>query len=369
MRHLKLIFLFTCLPLALQAQLTKDELIKTTLDLIYSMEFHQAKKAVDQYYELYPDETSKYLLKAYFLRWKHSPITEGKEDIYRQYLGVLDSADQQAGKRLKKQGDNLAEAYYYMTAHIMRAELYALNGDMVKAAFEGKSTFSYIKKGFEWCERNPEFYTTTGLYNYYIELYREKGFFYQTLLWPFSKGSKTKGLEYLREASVEAIFTKVEAMLFLSHLNFKMEMNPEKGLHYIQQLRKQYPDNLKFIEMHIENLMALNEYGQAREIMASFTKKEDPYVSAKRSLFSGILTFKLDNDLEKSVEELIKAINKLNALEGDQKHYLSLAYIYLAKLEVTRNNGKMSEDYLDKAEDFVKYPYYEREIERLSAGI
>lgn len=369
MRHFKLLLLVTCLPIFLQAQPSNNEHIKNTLDLIYDMNFDQAEESIKNYYQLYPEETSKYLLRTYFLRWKYSPIVESKEDIYTRYLQVIDSADQQSSKRLKKQPDNLAEAYYYMTAHIMRAELYALNGDMVKAAFEGKRTFSYIKKGSEWCEQNPEFCTTTGLYNYYIELYREKGFFYQTLLWPFSKGNKSKGLEYLQKASKEAVFTKVEAVLFLSHLNFKMEKNPKRGLDYIEQLREKYPGNLKFMEMHIENLIALDQNKKANNILVSFKSSNDPYISAKRQLFKGILTFAVYDDFEKASVQLHKAINQLSSLEGDQEHYLCLAYLYLAKLEMANNNNEKSEVYLNEAEDLVKYPYYEREIEVLKNGI
>lgn len=333
------------------------------------MKFDQAKESVNQYYRLYSDETSKYLLKAYYLRWKHSPITESKEGIYQHYLQVLDSAENMAAQRLKKDPDNLAEAYYYMTAHIMRAELFALNGDMVKAAFEGKGTFSYIKKGFEWCKQNPEFYTTTGLYNFYVELYREKGFFYQTLLWPFSKGSKIKGLKYLEKASEKAVFTKVEATIFLSHLNFKMEIKPEKGLQYLKELRQRYPNNLKFIEMHIENLLALKQFDEAEKLLPLLQKKDDPYVSAKNQLFGGILTSEIDGDYLKADVQLKEAINQFDTLEGDQDHYQSLAYFYLAKMEMARANFDKRDKHLDKAASYVKYPYLEQAIKRLRSGI
>ena len=68
-----------------------------------------------------------------------------------------------------------------------------------------------MKTGFDLMHKNPEFYYTTGLYNYYREQYPESHPGYKTVVWVLAGGDKEKGLQLLHKASKEALFTKTEA--------------------------------------------------------------------------------------------------------------------------------------------------------------
>ncbi|MEQ9656609.1 hypothetical protein [Fulvivirga sp.] len=341
--------------------------LSKTLELIYKADHEVSKKAVKNFYNDYPNHTARLLVRAYQMRWEHYPIFERDEATYKLFIQVLDSAETSARKVLNEDKNNNENAYYYMTAHIMRAELFALNDNMVKASIEGKNAFEYIKKGFEWCETNPEFYTTTGLYIYYIEFYREKGFFYRSLLWPFSKGDKKKGLEYLKEASQKATFTKVEALYYLAHLNYKMEASPANALPYANQLVRQYPSNPKFIDLKIEMLIADKQYSKAGEMLLNFNVADIPYLNARKCLYQGILTLTSENNYRKAETQIKVAIKMFEELLGDQDHYLSLAYMYLGTLENIANNASEANDLLSKAKNYAKYPYIHRQLEKLGA--
>lgn len=331
------------------------------------MDWVKAKSNLDKYYYEYPNHTSTYLLKAFYLRWKHYPILEKDTELYFNYLSILDSAESSAELVLKRDKIDLEQAYYKMTSHIMRAELHATNEDIVKAAMEGKNAFGIIKKGFEWCEQNPEFYISTGLYNYYVEFYRDKGFFYQSLLWPFSKGDRSDGLKYLKKGSGLATFSKVECEIYLAHLNFKMQNNPGLGLTYIQNLRQKFPNNTKFAEMEIENLIALNRIDETFKPLALLKNTNDDYTLLKIMLFESIAQVVQNRQLDAQKRQLQKSIKELDELDGDQEHYLSLAYLYLGKAEKALKNEGDAESHFDKAKKYAKYPYIKEKLEEIES--
>lgn len=327
------------------------------------MDFDKADESISEFYATYPNNTARHLLKAYYIRWKNYPIVQGIEKSYEYYSSILDSAKNEAKIKLSINKNDPEHSYYYMAAHIMQAELYANNGHMVKASFEGKSAFSYIKKGFEWCDKYPEFLTTTGLYNYYIEFYREKGFFYQSLLWPFSKGDKQAGLVYLKNAGKSAVFTKVEAIQYLAHLNFKMEDNPDTALEYIDELISLYPNNSIFRDLHIEILLELNQLDKAQVSLNRHEVGDNPYLLPRKHLYQAAIKTGL-GDLTNAKKEIKQSINALNQLPLDQDHHLSLAFYYLSVIEKKLGNIDLSEEALSEAENYVKYPYMLRKIER-----
>ncbi|QSE95991.1 hypothetical protein [Fulvivirga lutea] len=358
-----IIILFVSLSFQTFGQSKFESQLLSSLDLIYQMDFDKASEAIDRFYSYYPDNTARLLLKAYYTRWKNYPIVESDTQLYNHYTSILDSAKSEAKEKLSANKNDPEQSYYYMAAHIMQAELYATNGHMVKASFEGKSAFSYIKKGFEWCETYPEFLTTTGLYNYYIEYYREKSFFYQSLLWPFSKGDKMAGLEYLKKASKSAVFTKVEAIQYLAHLNFKTEVNPQAALGYIEKLVTLYPKNSIFRDLHVELLLELKQFAHAELSLNKLDVSGNEYLIPRKRLYESILKLEMHNDLNEAKKGIIRSIKEFQSLELEQDHHLSLAYYYLSAIEKRLGNNDLSEDAFSKSDEYAKYPYVIKKLE------
>lgn len=365
MRNL-FVILFSVLTLTSHSQKFDSELITKCLNSIYAMDFEEASINLNAYDTKFKNETSSLLLQAYLIRWQYSPITEDKDSIFKAYVSILDVVESKSKSLIELKKNDPIEAYYLMTSYIMRAELLALNGDFMKAALEGRKALQYIKKGFEWCEDYPEFYISTGLYNYYIEFYREKGFFYQSVLWPFPNGNKAQGLAFLKQGAQKAIFSEVETILYLSHLYFKMESDPHTSLEYISYLRERFPNNSKFVEMEVENLLALKRFSKAMTSLNTQSTNTEPNFLARKELFEGIALVNIGNDPAASSELLKSAMNKFDNLPGDNDHYISVAYYHLALLVYKNGDNELSEKYLKKAKDKVKYPYYKSEIETLA---
>ncbi len=368
MRFIKILIISVLLQpaLSLKAQVNdaQQTLLTECLNQIYKMDFEAAETAVKRYYERNSSSTTKYILRSYYLRWRYLPITQENNQVYQQFYNLLDSAITSAENKIKKNPDNVEEHYYKMSAHIMKAELHASNGDMVKAAFEGKNAFSIIKKGFDWCYQYPEFYISTGLYNYYIEFYREKGFFYQSLLWPFSSGDKAKGLEFLKLGNEHATFTAVESKLYLAHLYFKLENKPFEGLKYSRELIEEFPNNTKFQEMYAENLLACKKIEEANVMIAQLEKHDNKYTAPKAKLFQGMWLLQHNGDFAKAKKLIENALLALEKLPGDHDHFKSLAFLKLGELEKISGNIKASNDHFKKAKSLAKYRYILEQIEQ-----
>lgn len=342
----------------------KQNTIRVCLDQIYAMDFNKADSVLNQYSENFSRQPSYYLLKAYYLRWKYLPITEESE-IYEEYRTYLDSTLLFAEELIKSKERSLEASYYKMSAHIMSAELSAANGDFVKGAFEGRKALPIIKKGFDLQDENHEFYISTALYNYYIEHYRNKGFFYRSLLFTFSKGDQEEGLRLLSKGYEKGLFTSVESLLYLAHINFKFEKKPIKGLEYMEALYKRFPTNFKFQEMYIENLLACSKYKEASLILDHFKKTNNIFYQSKAMLFTGIIALEFSKNINQAEKYIQRALHSIDKLPGDNDHYKSVAYLKLAQLHEINGNLAQSEVALKKAKKLAKYPYITEEVNKL----
>lgn len=366
-RNVLLALLISSLPIVSNAQsLPKlhESIIRQCLNEIYKMDFISADSILSVYETKADNNPSFYILKSYYLRWKYLPITKDKE-VYREFTSYLDSAINSAATIIEANSEALEASYYKMSAHIMIAELLASNGDFVKGAFEGKKAFPIIKKGFDLCDDNAEFYISTGLYNYYIEYYRDKGFFYRSLLFPFPVGDKKEGLELLTKGYDQGLFTSVECLLYLAHINFKLENKPFTGLKHCKVLYEKYSTNYRFQEMYVENLLYCKKYQDAIPILNKLKKSNEEYYLSKSWLFDGILTLEYDKNLAKAKTELVEAFNTLESLPGDNDHYKSLACLKLAQLEGINGNLAESAQWLKKARKMAKYNYILEEVSKL----
>lgn len=60
-----------------------------------------------------------------------------------------------------------------MAGHGYIALIHNYNNEKMKAASEAKKAYDYVMDGFKYMQHNPEFYFSSGLYNYYMIRYPE----------------------------------------------------------------------------------------------------------------------------------------------------------------------------------------------------
>jgi hypothetical protein len=140
--------------------------------------------------------------------------------------------------------------------------------------------------------KNPEFYFTSGMYNYYVEVYPEEHPIVKPLLVFFKNGDKALGLKQIDTATKVGTITKAESCYYISHIYLKYEAKPEKAAMYMEKLsgfvsEKPYLSD----EARGSTMLLSGKYDQAHEKALQLLRKQVStgfYPAAWRT-FQGIL--------------------------------------------------------------------------------
>jgi tetratricopeptide (TPR) repeat protein len=203
----------------------------------------------------------------------------------------------------------------------------------MKAIGSAKKAYNSLKAGFELKEEFPDFYFSSGVYNYYREKYPELRPFYKTFLWLFVNGDMDLGLEQLKIAAEKGVFTQREALIYLFHLYLRYENNPAIALPYTQILVDRFPGNYRFKCLYIEAMVFDQCDSIPDEMIHSLMEHENLLYQLAGNLFKGLFLEQI-GDVMKSREYLEKAQEIYESMDKEYAHYLSLIYTGLARLSI-----------------------------------
>ena len=298
------------------AQITlKDDqqtvkLIQQALDCIYNLEFDQAQRKISLIGQRLKNHPIKSLMKAYYLRWNEMPIAPDT-DAWKTYYKYLNLTEERA-KKMESDDPTSPEAIFFnMAAHSLMAQKYAEFDYSWSALGEAKKAYTYMEKGFSLCEEYPDFYFSTGLYNYYRVHYPEDHPFYRSFLWIFSKGDKKLGLSQLKKGGYKAMFTAVESRFFYVYLNIRYEGNLKSAFLESEKLVKKYPNNPHFMIQHAELILLMNNYDLLKGSLEKIKATKYPEIMLFKKIFETALALNSQN--------LTKANQYLNEVEQGSK--------------------------------------------------
>lgn len=258
-------FSLLCIALALKvspslAQSMPDEMaIKKhqlrCLDLIYNSKFDSAKLLIAGFTA--QEESFKGLFELFSLRWEYIPVTLSKEkDNYLKKLLKFSES-------ISTQSSADRQLYLHTTIELLLAEYYYNSGETFKAIVHGKRAYPLMVQALDAEGNDPELLFVKGMYLYYMDFFRNKGFVYRTALFPFRDGDQKQGLALLENSAMEPSLASTEASIYLAHIYLHLENQPLKALDFSQRLVKCYPENAKFRELLIDNLISCGKYEQA----------------------------------------------------------------------------------------------------------
>lgn len=259
----KIIFSLFCINLLLVvlpsgAQSTNENVRQQQIEclrLIYKTKFDSAKLLIASFPR--QDEAYKSLFELFSLRWEHIPIAASKEKD--NYLKKLLSFSE----GLAVQSDAVSQLYFHTTTELLLAEYFYNNGETLKAILHGKRAYPLMMQALDAKDNDPELLFVKGMYLYYMDFFRNRGFVYRTALFPFRDGDQKKGLVLLEKSASEASLAFTEANIYLAHIYLHLENKPLKALAYSEKLVRLYPENAKFRELLIDNLISCGKYDQA----------------------------------------------------------------------------------------------------------
>ncbi|MBO9638206.1 MAG: ABC transporter substrate-binding protein [Siphonobacter aquaeclarae] len=340
-----------------QSQILHDKdtqhLVLEALRNLYNFEFREAEPFQQKIRARYPDHPVNPLLQAIQLYWQYLPLVENQA-MAGKYEAYLRQSLQQAEKMRSADKHDTEATFFLLASHSYLAMLESDRGDFMKALGEAKRTYTYMRKGFKLMDQNPEFFFSTGLYNYYREQYPEDHGIVKPFMFFFQGGNKTLGLKQMDTAFEKSLFSRTEAAYYLVHVFLKHENSPARALHYSQPIYREFPENLLYLTRHTEALTLAGHYQEAEPLAQQLTQKKGYVFRSAGETFLGLILEKgKKNDAAAAAyyQRVIK--EKIN--EQYTQDYHAMAYAGLARIADRAGQTKQAREYYAKAGKLGEY--------------
>lgn len=340
------------------------EKVHQAIDSIYNLNFDAADIIIADLERELKDYPGNSLLKAFYVSWKYRPIKIDHKS-YELFQSYLMKGIEKSEEMLKLDDNDIEANFFLMACHSYLAELYGDNGQNFKALGEAQDAYRYIKKGFDLVDKNPEFYFSSGIFNYYREKYPEENPVYKSVIWFFRGGDMEEGLKMLEKGSELAVFTKAECLTYLFHINLRYENKPATSIYYADLLKDKYPNNLHYISNFIENSIRLDKYDEIYPHIERLRSSENSYYQYLGEIFLGIYITKTSGELNDALTHL-KSADNLGDQEGIRvPHYDSILFLGLGKIYKENGDDDLANRYFKKSVKSAEYIAYRADAEEM----
>lgn len=359
MNKLFLFFLLFCSVAHAQQNILDSkntvELTHKSLQYLYNLEVNESLRYAEKLKALLPEHPAYPLLQALSIRWAEAPLdvtTEAYEVLQNHLFQSLAASE----KILEKDENNSEGMFLALASHGLLAMFYAEEGSYFKAASEAKNAYGYLKDGMDLMKEYPDFYFSTGLYNYYREAYPEKHPVYKPFLWFFKSGDKELGLKQLQQAREKSIFMQAEAGLYLEHIYLRYELNPKAASAVSKDLIEKYPDNLIFRSDYVEALLESESYKEAEKALPPLLNSNRPHFIMVGQIFKGVLKEKYYGQTEQALALYQQALETGASCDSERaKDVKSIAYTGLGRIAQKQGDSKAAKDYYKTAISYSQY--------------
>jgi len=351
------VILFFHIPNFTKAQVLNDpgtiKLIQNSLDHIYNYEFAEAEAIIDQVEKKYPNHPVTHILGSFIYFWKYLPIKDNPSKS-KEYIQKLNQCLESINVKYGKNSNDPEAVFYTMAARGYMAMMYNYRGEMLSAAGEGKKAYNAFTEGLKLMNKNPEFYFTSGMYNYYVELYPEIHPIVKPIMFFFKSGNKTLGLKQIDTGVKLGTITRAESCYYLAHIYLKYESVPEKALIYTSKLTDWYPKNPIYLMKNIEALLLSGSYNTAEKYITTFKKYNTGFFPLASHTFQGLVLEKDEKNDASAQREYLLA---LKTPHDDQytKEYYAMSYAGLARIANRAGNKSKAKEYYKKCLEKSEY--------------
>ncbi|MCX6218739.1 hypothetical protein [Spirosoma sp.] len=339
------------LSLTAPAQVLTDPTVQQTvqkiLDNIYNLDFAESDVQIRQIQSRFPQHPIGPILRATELELQYLPVHENQA-ASAQFIQAVEQGLALAKKMLDKDESDPEGVFFALTAHSYLASFYNNKNESLKAVGESKKAYNYLRDGFVLMNKTPDFYFTTGLYNYYIERYPMDHSIVKPFLVFFERGDMAKGLKQMDVAAQKAVFLRPVANYYLAHILVKHEMSPGRAVVYAKSLADKYPNNPLFGMLGAESLLLAGRYNEARPYVQRLKHMSNKLVPVAVHTFSGMLAEYADKNDTAAAESYETAL-RLPFNEPYTKEYHAFAYAGLARIAARANDTNRARIFYKKA--------------------
>jgi hypothetical protein len=344
------------------------------IDKLYNFEFDEADSDFTEVIRLHPDHPAGYFFRA-MIQWERIISNFDDESQDEALYKMLDVVVEICEKRLDENPNDVAAMFFNGGAIGFRGRLRSNRGKWLGAANDGMVALPLVRKAYALAPDNYDVLLGIGIYNYYAAVIPDKYPIVKPAMIFFPSGDRKKGLEQLRQASLNAKYAKVEAMYFLMQNYFVYEKDFAKALELAWKLHEKYPNNSMFhrylgrcfvstghlkeakdIFIDIEKRYSQKQRGydtyDAREAyyyLGKFDFMAGKYESALNHLYQcDELSRKLDKDEPSGFMSLGNMIIGMIYDAQGKREYAILQYKKVLAMKEYEDSHKESKKYLDK---------------------
>lgn len=337
------------------------KLIEQALQHLYNTEIEEAARLAEHINQLAPGHPVYPMLRALAIRAAYFPIDTDSREFASMKEHLYETLEK--SEDMLEEDKNQPEANFFALASYGLLAMYEnQDSNYFKASGLAKEAYKYLKRGFELKEKYPEFYFSTGLYNYYREKYPELHPVYRPFTWFFKSGNMELGLEQMERSSRESVFMQAEALDYLTHIYLRYESKPDSSIKFARSLIEQYPENLHFITLYIDASIASEKFQGLNPYIARLRRNDRPYYKMLGELFMAMTLEKKENKWQASEEYYKKSLTTGKGLKSDKvENYRSYAYAGLARIALHEKKYDQAEKLYQQALAAAHYPHTEKE--------
>jgi len=242
------------------------------LNDMYNFKFEIAERQFRWIIQGYPWHPIGYFMQALGEWWKIMPELED-ESLDENFYAYIDTTIKVAETLHLNKEYQVEAAFFLAAAYGFKGRLLSERSNWTKAAVAGKNALNYMDETRYKGGLSPELLFGYGLYNYYAEWIPENYPALKPILWFFPNGDKELGVKQLNEVTRNALYTRVEASVFLSRILYSDNINREESMQITEYLATQYPDNPYFSRSYARQLYSTGKYRDAEKLCKEILTK------------------------------------------------------------------------------------------------
>lgn len=320
--------------------------LKSCLYSIYNYDFENADATIEWVEQTAGNHPVVPFLKGLRLYWSYNPLTNESKDV-QEFISLMEQCMEESDSILKAKPDDLEGTFFSLVSRAMLMLHYADNEMSYKVIPYANEAYKHTLAGFDMKDEFNEFYFVSGLYKYYRVAYPEAHPVYKPLLVIFKAGNKEEGINEMKYAIENAIYMRVEAMLYLSYIYLHYENDPVNALVLAEKLYNEFPENRYFISRYTELLLLNNKYKEAIPYVKILIegKKDDLYSTMKGMIFKALIEEKYNMDPEKAKENYETGLQLAEEYKSWGTLYKCYAYIGLSRIAMTKGDETSKKSY------------------------
>lgn len=242
-----------------------DDNPRKVMHALYDFRFQDADSLIATMEKAAADDYMPHLMRSHYNWWKL--ISQGTDEkSRREYLVSLDLAEKVINTAMKGEQYSNSDVFHFINLYALKARLDVINGDYLKAIRHMKNGVDYIKSSLGKESTYPDFYLTSGLYNYMTAYGSKRYPFLAVYALVYPRGDMVIGKTQLQIAalSLDPVI-RTEANYFLMKILQELEQDYEGALKHALWLTRNYPNNLIFLYHHLSIVHQLqqNELAEA----------------------------------------------------------------------------------------------------------